>query len=147
MRWLLVSLLAVAMACSDAMEATDNEAPTTPELSRAGFEMSARVLGLVQHDDDADLRITLKETNGVAAHLSSLVLTCTNGVQRHWGADRLVADHGTNRIEGGGELVIVRHYLCPSSGRPSRLEATLDDANGFRHRVVAVPFHPDWPGV
>jgi len=147
MRWLAVSFLTVYVACTEAMEVTDSAAPTTPELSRAGFEMSARILGSVENDDDADLRITLRETNGVAAHLSALVLTCTNGVERHWGAGRLVADHGSNRIEGGGDLVIVRHYLCPSSGRPSRLEATLDDASGFRHHVVAVPFHPDWPGV
>ena len=147
MRWILVSLLTVVAACSDSQAPTDTVAPTSPDVQRASFEMSARILGPSQHDDDADLRIALKETSGVAAHLNTLLLTCTNGVQRQWGAGSIIAERGSNIIDGNTELVIVRHYLCPSSARPARLEASLADVNGFHHQVVAVPFHPDWPGV
>ncbi len=149
MRWSWMLLVGVSVACSDSMQESESEslAPTTPELQRASFEMSARILGPVQNDDDADLRIVLTETNGVAARLNSLVLRCTNGVERHWGAGNITADGGSNQIEGHTELVIVRHYLCPSSGRPARLEAELVDDRGFQHQVVTVPFHPDWPGV
>ncbi|GMR24592.1 MAG: hypothetical protein BMS9Abin37_3158 [Acidobacteriota bacterium] len=150
-RWFWIVLVSVVVACSDSTENTDTEsdsrALTTPELQASSFVMSARILGPVQNDDDADLRIELIETNGVAAHLNSLVLRCTNGVERHWGAGNIAADRGSNRIEGNSKLVIVRHYLCPSSGRPARLEAVLVDVNGFQHHVVAAPFHPDWPGV
>ena len=149
MRWFWIVLVSVFVACSDSTEDTESDllAPTTPELQRASFEMSARILGPAQNDDDADLRIALSETNGVAARLNSLVLRCTNHVERHWGAGNIAADRGSNRIEGNSELVIVRHYLCPNSGRPARLEAELVDANGFQHHVVTAPFHPDWPGV
>lgn len=147
MRFVVVLAITVSLACSGSIEDTDSLGPTTPVLPRASFEMSARILGPVQNDDDADLRIALRETNGVAAHLNSLVLKCTNGVERHWGAGNIAADRGSNRIEGNTELVIVRHYLCPGSARPARLEAELADVNGFQHHVVAVPFHPDWPGV
>ncbi len=148
MRWLSISLLTLGLACSDSMTTeSDPLAATTPNLQSASFEMSARILGPAQDDDDADLRIALKETNGVAARLNTLVLTCTNGVQRQWGAGSIVAERGSNRIEGNTELVVVRHYVCPSSARPSRLEALLDDENGFQHQVVAAPFHPDWPGA
>jgi len=148
-RWFWILLVGVFVACSDSTEESESDsvAPTTPELQRSTFEMSARILGPAENDDDADLRIALRETNGVAAHLNSLVLRCTNGVERHWGAANIAADRGSNRIEGNSELVIVRHYLCPSSGRPARLEAELVDATGFRHHVVAAPFHPDWPGA
>jgi len=149
MRWFCMVLVSVVVACSDSTKDTESGllAPTTPALQSASFEMSASILGPVQNDDDADLRIALSETNGVAAHLNSLVLRCTNGVERQWGAGNIAADRGSNRIEGNSELVIVRHYLCPSSARPARLEAELVDANGFQHNVVAAPFHPDWPGV
>ncbi len=149
MRWLCILLSGVFVACSDSNKETESDslALTTPELQRASFEMSARILGPAPNDDDADLRIALRETSGVAAHPNSLVLRCTNGVERHWGAGNIAADRGSNRIEGNTELVIVRHYLCPSSGRPARLEAELVDATGFRHYVVAAPFHPDGPGV
>ncbi len=148
-RWFWISLVGVFVACSDSNEESeaDSVAPTTPEVQTSTFEMSARILGPVQNDDDADLRIALRETNGVAAHLNSLVLRWTNGVERQWGAGNIAADRGSNRIEGNTELVIVRHYLCPSSGRPARLEAELVDANGFQHHVVTTPFHPDWPGA
>lgn len=149
MRWLPILLFTLAVACSDSMSSDESDplASTIPSLERSSFEMSARILGPVQHDDDADLRIALKENNGVAAHLNTLVLTCTNGVQRQWGAGSIVAERGSNLIGGNSELVIVRHYLCPTSGRPGRLEAVLTDVNGFQHQVVASPFHPDWPGV
>ena len=148
-RWFWIFLVCGFVACSDSTEESESDsvALTTPELRRSTFEMSARILGPAQNDDDADLRIALRETNGVAAHLNSLVLRCTNGVERHWGAGNIAADRGSNRIEGNTELVIVRHYLCPSSGRPARLEAVLVDATGFQHHVVVSPFHPDWPGV
>ena len=148
-RWFWIMAVSVFVACSDSTGDTDSDllAPTMLELHRASFEMSARILGPAQNDDDADLRITLSETNGVAAHLNSLVLRCTNGVERQWGAGNIVAERGSNRIEASSELVIVRHYLCPSSARPARLEAILVDDSGFQHHVVAAPFHPDWPGV
>ena len=147
MRFLLVSLLVSLVACSDAMTPSEPTTPSNPDLQKAAFEMSARILGPAQNDDDADLRIALKEVNGVAAHLNALVLTCTYGVQRQWGAGSIVAEKGTNLIDGNTELVVVRHYRCPSSARPAKLEALLADVNGFQHQVVAAPFHPDWPGV
>ena len=139
----------VFVACSDSTEASESVsvAPTTLELQMSNFEISARILGPAQDDDDADVRIALRETNGVAAHQASLVLRCTNGVERHWGAGNIAADRGSNRIEGNTELVILRHYFCLRSGRSARLEAELVDATGFRHYMVAAPFHPDWPGV
>ncbi len=128
MRWFWILLVGVFVACSDSTEESESDsvAPTAPELQRSTFEMSARVLGPVQNDDDADLRIALRKTNGVAAHLNSLVLRWTNGVERQWGAGNIAADRGSNRIEGNTELV---------------------DATGFQHHVVAAPFHLDWPGV
>ena len=148
MRWSWILLVGVPVACSDSMQESESDslAPTTPELQRASFAMSVRSLGPVQNDD-ADLRIVLTETSGIAARLNSLVLRCTNGVERHWGAENIAADRRSNQIEGHTELVIVRHYLCPSSGRPAKLEAELFDDAGYQHHVVAVPFHPDWPGV
>ena len=109
--------------------------------------MSARILGPAQNDDDADLRIELKETNGVSARINLLRLTCNNGSQQQWGAGNITAERGSNQIAGNGEVVLIRHYRCPSSGRPSTLEADLVDTNGFQHRISVAPFHPDWPGA
>ena len=134
-----------ALGCSDGDE---SPAVTSSEpMARAFYDMSARILGLVEHDDDADLRITLSEKEGVAARINFLRLTCTNGSVQEWGAGSLASELGSNRIAGFAELVLVRHYFCPSSSRPARLLADIDDENGFHHQVIAVPFHPDWPGT
>ncbi len=148
---LLSSLLAFSVACggSDDLPVLTTGASTQPATSaaRADFQLSARVLGPVSSDDDADLRITLTESNGVASRLNFLRLTCTNGAVREWGAGNIVAERGSNRVAGNTELVLVRHYVCPSSSRPARLLADLVDENGFAHQVTAVPYHPDWPGT
>ena len=145
MRFLAVVLLLAGLGCSDADAPPEMTAPEP--LARAFFQMSARILGPVEHDDDADLRVTLHETAGVSARLNFLRLTCTNGTVREWGAGSFIAELGSNRVEGFQTLVLVRHYVCPSSSRPAKLVADLTDANGFHHVVVAVPFHPDWPGA
>lgn len=147
MRWLSVLTLVVGTACSDGADDVSSSTPTTPELARAQFQLTARILGPVEHDDDADLRITLTETNGVAARVNFFRLTCSNGVSQQWGAGNIAAERGSNRIAGNGQLVIVRHYLCPSSSRPFRILADLTDENGFSHRVESAPYHPDWPGA
>lgn len=121
--------------------------PTAPMVSSARFEMSARILGPKENDDASDLRIELREMNGVGANLNLLVLTCTNRVQQGWDGGNVAAERGSNRIGANATVVLVRAYECRSSARPSRLEAQLIDANGAPHTVVAIPFHPDWPGV
>jgi hypothetical protein len=129
------------------MEESASPMPTAPSMERAAFDMSARILGPVQNDDNADLRIELRETSGVAAHLNFLRLTCSNRAQQEWGAGNIASERGSNRIDGHSEVVIVRRYRCPSSGRPFRLEADLTDARGHHLTVIAAPFHPDWPGA
>ena len=141
--------LTLGFACSDTTTEREEApaSPVAPSLARAAFDMSARILGPVQNDDNAEIRIELRETNGVSARLNFLRLTCNNGAQQEWGAGNIAAERGSNRIEGGSEVVIVRRYLCPSSGRPFRLEASLEDVNGNTLTVTAAPFHPDWPGA
>ena len=146
---LLLSLLAFVTACSN------SDAPifpvgfptAAPSTALADFELSARVLGPVSSDDDADLRITLAETNGIASWLNFLRLTCSNKAVREWGSGNIAAERGSNRVAGNTELVLVRHYVCPSYSRPARLLADLTDENGFAYQVTAVPYHPDWPGT
>ena len=143
---LVLGVLLAASGCGDS-GSDEAPAPTVPVApTRAAFTMSGRVLGPVQSDDDADMQITLTETNGVASRLNLVRLTCSNGSAQEWGAGSFVAEFGTNRLDGGTETVFVRHYVCPSSGRPARLLASLTDQTGFEVRVEAVPFHPDWPG-
>ena len=74
-RWLWILAVGVFVACSDSTEASESDsvAPTTLQLQRSTSEMSARILGRAQNDDDADVRIALRETKGVAAHPASLV--------------------------------------------------------------------------
>ena len=146
---LLLILLAFVTAC------TNSDAPifpvglptAAPSTALADFELSARVLGPVSSDDDADLRITLTETNGVASRLNFLRLTCSNNAVREWGSGNIAAERGSNHVAGNTELVLVRHYVCPSSSRPAQLLADLTDENGFAYQVTAVPYHPDWPGT
>ena len=147
--FLLMSALVCVAACGNAdAPIFPTSIPTAvPSAARAEFELSARVLGDVSSDDDADLRITLKESNGVASRLNFLRLTCSNNAVREWGAGNISAERGSNRVAGNSELVLVRHYVCPSSSRPARLLADLTDDNGFAYQVTAVPYHPDWPGT
>ncbi len=150
---LLLSALALTTACgnSDApiLPIGLPISPLTAALStaRADFTLSARVLGPVSSDDNADLRITLAETNGVASRLNFLRLTCSNNAVREWGSGNIAAERGSNRVAGNTEIVLVRHYVCPSSSRPAHLLADLTDDSGFSYRVTAVPYHPDWPGT
>ena len=75
-------------------------------LQRSTSEMSVRVLGPVQNDDDADLRIALRETNGV---------------ERQWGAGNIAADRRSNWIEGNTELVDAtgfRHHVVAAPFYP-----------------------------
>ena len=141
----LLSILAWVAACGNSNSPI---APTAaPSTARADFQLSARVLGPVWSDDDADLRITLAETNGIASRLNFLRLTCSNNAVREWGSGNIAAELGSNRVAGNTELVLVRHYVCPSSSRPARLLADLTDENGLAYQVTAVPYHPDWAGT
>ncbi len=150
---LLLNALALATACGNSDAAI---LPIGPPISlptaalstaRADFTLSARVLGPVSSDDNADLRITLAETNGIASRLNFLRLTCSNNAVREWGSGNIAAERGSNRVAGNTEIVLVRHYVCPSSSRPAQLLADLTDDSGFSYRVTAVPYHPDWPGT
>lgn len=129
------------------MEEAESPSPLAPSMQRAAFDLSARIVGPVQNDDNTDMRITLTETNGVAARLNFLKLTCNNGGTQQWGAGNIASDRGSNLIGANSEVVIVRHYSCRASGRPFRLEADLTDSNGNAIRVDTAPFHPDWPGA
>ncbi len=146
---LLMSALVYAAACSnsDAPILPTSVPTATPSTARAEFELSARVLGEVSSDDEADLRITLTESNGVASRLNFLRLTCSNNAVREWGSGNISAERGSNRVAGNSELVLVRHYVSPNSSRPARLLADLTDDNGFAYPVTAVRYHPDWPGT
>ena len=137
-----LALIVMCVGCSDSMDEVETPSPVAPSMERAAFDMHARILGPVQNDDNSDMQITLTETNGVAARLNFLRLTCNNGATQQWGAGNIAADRGSNLIEGNSEVVIVRRYLCRASGRPFRLEADLTDANGNRISVNAAPFHP-----
>ena len=53
---------------------------------RAMLSMTATILGPVERDDDADLRVSLRESAGVASRLNFLRLVCGNGAEQEWGA-------------------------------------------------------------
>lgn len=139
--WLFV----VCAACSDGGGDGGVQADPVPP-PRASFDVSGRILGPVQQDDDSDIELRIAETSGVAGHLNFIRLTCNNRSSSEWGAGSFIAESGTNRIGANTTLVSVRHYTCPSSGRPQEILADLDDDNGNHHQVKAAPFHPDWPG-
>ena len=140
----LACVVTTVVACSDSAQTT----PTAPQkLAQARFEMTAVILGPPQNDDDADLRVTVQEMDGVGARLNFLRLTCSNGAAQEWGAGSFVSELGSNRIAGKQTLVVVRHYRCPNSSRPARLLADLTDENGFHHQVITAPYHPSWPGA
>jgi hypothetical protein len=139
----LVSFLVLLIAgCFDESAPTAAEAEAPP---RASFVLSGRIIG--PEDDDSDIELTLKETNGVAAELNFIRLTCGNHSAQEWGANSFVSERGTNRIEGGSTLVFRRHYHCPASGRPQTLLADLTDGNGVHYRVEGAPYFPGWPGT
>lgn len=131
-------------ACSDSGTMTMPEAMA---LARGEFEIAARVLGPVAHDDDADLRVSIRESNGVPGRLNFLRLTCSNGAENEWGAGVIASALGSNVMAATAETIVVVHYLCPNSSRPARILGDITDANGFHHQIVAAPFHPDWPGA
>lgn len=134
--------------CSDSPSTQEPPGPTAPPSpARARLEISGRILGPVQSDDDADMRITLREFEGVSAVINFVRLTCSNQVRQEWGAGSFINEMGTNRIDGGATLEFERHYVCPNSGRPREILADLTDASGFHHVITAAPFHPDWPGT
>ena len=139
--WLFV----VCAACSNGEGDGGVQADPVPP-PRASFDVSGRILGPVQQDDDTDIELRIAETNGVAGHLNFIRLTCNNRSSSEWGAGSFIAESGTNRIGANTTLVYVRHYTCPSSGRPQEILADLDDEHGNHHQVKASPFHPDWPG-
>jgi len=129
------------IACHD--EST--QAPTGADAPpRASFELSGTIVG--PEDDESDIELTLKETNGVAATLNFIRLTCSNRAAQEWGADGFVAELGTNRVDGGSTLVVLRHYHCPNSARPQSLLANLTDDNGVEYRVEGSPRFSAWPG-
>jgi hypothetical protein len=138
-------ILGFCVACSDGGEEGVTGADPLP-LPRASFDVSGRILGPVQSDDDSDIEFRISETSGVAGHLNFIRLTCNNRASFEWGAASFIGERGTNRIEANAVVTYVRHYTCPSSGRPQEILADLDDVNGNRHQVKAAPFHPDWPG-
>lgn len=138
----LVLVLALSfVGCGDG---SDSENVTAPEpLPVASYDVTARILGPVSSDDDADMEFTLVESRGVAGALNFVRVTCSNGSSQEWGADGF----DSNRVPGGASFVFVRHYKCRSSGRPREVLVDLTDDNGFHHQVKAAPFHPDWPGA
>ena len=118
----------------------------SPTVMRASFQMTARVLGPVEQDDSSDIRITLRETEGVDATLNFVRLICSDGSAQEWGAGGFVEEFGSNIIPANGSIRFERHYDCPSSGRPFLVRAELLDRSGVLHTVETTPFHPDWPG-
>lgn len=147
MRHLAISFaLALAFGgCAGGEDEDDGDGNLmAPEpLPMASYVLSAKILGPVQHDDDADMEFTLVESEGVGGSVNFVRLTCSNGTSREWGA----ADIGDNRAPGAGTFVLVRHYLCPNSGRPREALFDVTDDNGFHHEVISAPYHPDWPGA
>jgi hypothetical protein len=142
---LLGLALVLTAACSDEPDASTPAAPA--DLPYASFDLSGRILGPVESDDESDIEITLAETKGVAFDVNFVRLTCNNRASSEWGASTFVAELGSNRVAGGTRLVFRRHYACRSSGRPQEVLADLTDANGHHHRVTAAPYHPHWPGA
>lgn len=138
-------VLLLSAGCSEQPDASTPAAPA--ELPYAAFDLSGRILGSVKNDDDSDIEIALKETNGVAFNINFVRLTCNNRASSEWGAATFVAELGSNHVAGGTTLVFQRHYTCRSSGRPQEILADLTDVNGHHHRVNAAPYHPDWPGT
>lgn len=144
LKFALVSILFAlsGTACSEP------PSPTAPAESdvppRASFDLRGDILG--PDDDESDIELTLKETNGVAAILNFIRLTCSNRSAQEWGAAGFVAELGTNRIPGGSTLVVTRHYRCPNSARPQTLLADLNDDNGVHYQVEGSPHFSGWPG-
>jgi hypothetical protein len=137
-----VSLALLGTGCHDE---TDSAAVTGGDaFPRASFDLNGTIVG--PDDDESDIELTLKESNGVAATLNFVRLTCSNRASSEWGADGFVSELGTNRIEGGTTLSVRRHYRCPSSGRPQSLLADLTDDHGVHYRVDGSPHFYLWPG-
>jgi hypothetical protein len=144
---LKTTLLSLSFAVSS-IGCLDEPPPSEPEpvaARQASFELTGRIIG--PDDDESDIELTLKESNGVATTLNFVRLTCNNRSSQEWGADGFVSELGTNRIEGGSTLVVRRHYRCPASGRPQSLLADLTDENGVHYRVDGAPYFPGWPGA
>lgn len=137
--------LTLCVSCGD--EPSDSS-PTAPEaLPFAALDLTGRILGSAANDDDADIEITLKETNGIAFDINFFRLTCNNRSTQEWGAESFVEELGSNRIPGGTTLVFQRHYTCRVSGRPQEIIVDITDQNGHHLQVNAAPYHPDWPGA
>lgn len=144
--WALALSVGV-LGCGDEAGRKDSIGGPTPTATAASFVLAAIILGPVSSDEDADLRVTLTESVGVAARINFLRLRCSNGTVREWGAGKIASIAGSNRASGSADTVIVVHYLCPSSSRPRELLGDLVDDHGFRHQISTAPFHPDWPGT
>jgi hypothetical protein len=136
--------LLLVTACADE---PDDTLIAPSSLPYAFFDLTGRILGPVQDDDESDIEITLKETKGVAFDINFVRLTCNNRSSEEWGASSFVLELGSNRVPGGTTLVFQRHYSCRGSGRPQEIIADLTDENGHHHRIVSAPYHPDWPGA